>query len=179
MAQRTCSIDDCDDRLLARSWCRKHYMRWKRHGDPLATSRIVGDDAARFWSHVDKNGDGGCWNWTGSLDTRGYGSTRIGARMVRAHRHAYETSIGPIPDGLDLDHLCRNRPCVNPEHLEPVPRRVNTLRGISPHANNARKTHCTNGHEFTPENIRLTPSGHRSCWECRRTWERKRRTRSA
>jgi hypothetical protein len=100
----------------------------------------------------------GCWEWTGSDTGKGhklrYGRFRPDSkgRLLLAHRYAYERFVGPIPEGLELDRLCRNTLCVNPEHLEPVTRRVNVLRGTSPNAANRAKTHCKHGHELTQEN---------------------------
>lgn len=127
-------------------------------------TRIIGDDVARFWSKVQK-GDG-CWEWNASREKAGYGSFRLGERTVKAHRYAYELVVGPIPEGLHLDHLCRNRGCVNPDHLEPVTHRTNVLRGAGVTAANARKTHCIHGHEFTPDNIVPLPGGGRKCRAC-------------
>jgi hypothetical protein len=107
----------------------------------------------RFWSKVVVR-PSGCWEWQGSLISQGYGSFGIGptGRGVRVHRFAYELLRERIPDGLTLDHLCRNRACCNPNHLEPVTNTENVLRGVGLTAQNARKTHCMRGHEFTPEN---------------------------
>lgn len=108
----------------------------------------------RFWPKVEKTD--GCWNWKGALNTSGYGRLSLGGRgslMARAHRVAYELVVGPIPDGQDLDHLCRNRACVKPAHLEPVSRQVNLLRGETITATNAVKTHCPAGHELTGDNL--------------------------
>lgn len=105
-----------------------------------------------------------CVEWQGKYFSNGYG--RVGYKM--AHRIVYEEQVGEIPDGLQLDHLCRNRGCVNIEHLEPVTIKVNVMRGVSPHAINARKTHCTNGHEFTEQNIYQRPDRiARGCRTCR------------
>jgi hypothetical protein len=111
----------------------------------------------------------GCWLWTGSKDQNGYGMVRvpdIGVRRV--HRIAYEHLVGPIPDGLQTDHLCRVRACANPAHLEPVTPRVNTHRGETLAARHAALTHCPRGHAYTPDN--LIPSdvarGGRGCLTC-------------
>lgn len=98
---------------------------------------------------------------------------------VSAHRWAYEHFVGPIADGLVLDHLCRNTSCVNPRHLEPVTQQENVLRGSAPAAINAAKSHCVNGHEFTAENTYLRPNGWRICRICRALADRKRRNGSA
>lgn len=123
-----------------------------------------------------------CWEWTASVDKDGYGQTseRKGERKhLRAHRVSYEMHFGvKVPAELVMDHLCRNRSCVNPWHLEPVTNRENTvIRGETPQAKNASATHCVNGHEFTPENTytRNRPNGGRICRACifRRTYERR------
>jgi hypothetical protein len=145
------------------------------------------DSKPGFWARVNKTAAGGCWEWTSTAKTRpdryGYGlySTRINGRRVQlVHRIAWELLRGPIPAGMQLDHLCRNRLCVNPDHLEPVTNRENTLRGTSPAARNALKTHCKHGHQLTPENIRDRGGlNGRECRECirRRRRDYKRRTR--
>ncbi len=109
----------------------------------------------------------GCWLWTGALNRAGYGlfHSRSGSNI--AHRVSYELHRGPIPDGLTLDHLCRVRCCINPDHLEPVSMRVNTLRGTSFAATNATATHCPKGHPLSGKNIRLW-HGSRACVLCNR-----------
>lgn len=109
----------------------------------------------------------GCWNWTGLLDRDGYGKMKVDGKTVRPHRFAYENARGPIPCGLELDHLCRNPRCANPDHLEAVDTRTNTLRGTNPPAQNARKTHCKRGHLLTGDNLRMS-GGSRVCRTCRR-----------
>lgn len=121
-----------------------------------------------IWDRVDKNGPGGCWQWTGYLHG-GYGRYGRGPGTRLAHRIIYEHLVGPVPKGLDLDHLCRNRGCVNPEHLEPVTHRENVMRGEGIAAQGARQTHCINGHEYTPENTDYQKNGTaRRCKECHR-----------
>jgi hypothetical protein len=110
--------------------------------------------------------DGDCLLWTGARDKRGYGRIRTDGQLLLVHRAVYEHFFGPIPDGLQIDHLCRNPPCANPAHLEAVTCQENLLRGEGISAVNARKTHCKNGHEFTPENTRIEKRGGRSCRRC-------------
>lgn len=125
---------------------------------------------ARFLAKVNKTNT--CWLWTGSISQRGYGRVRRGGhvgRIIPAHRYAYALFIGPIPDGLVLDHICRIRHCVNPEHLQPVTDRENVARGIGPTAVNARKTHCKRGHEFNADNTGARAGGrNRYCKACAR-----------
>jgi len=111
----------------------------------------------------------GCWIWTAWLSD-GYGLIKNDGRTIIAHRLAYELYKGPIPDGLELDHLCRNRCCVNPDHLEPVTRQANILRGMGLCAENAKKTHCSNGHPYDEKNtyVRKRVSGGRACRTCGR-----------
>jgi hypothetical protein len=128
------------------------------------------DPVKRFWSKVEKTDL--CWIWRGQRNHYGYGAFSFGGtrRKVGAHRFAYELLVGPIPEGLTIDHLCRNRACVNPDHLEPVSMYENLMRSpIAPQAVNARKTHCKHGHEFTPENTywRKDRPGRR-CVRCNR-----------
>lgn len=131
--QRQCSISDCHTPVRSWGWCNKHYERWRRHGDPTGTLRNLDRTVAqRFWSKVRKTET--CWLWTACRHPFGYGGFIVNGHKVRAHRWAYEDAYGPIPEGLELDHLCRNRACVRPEHLEVVTPLTNTQR-----ANAARK----------------------------------------
>lgn len=139
----------------------------------------------RFWAKVDRRGETGCWEWTAAKDRHGYGVIGRGTReegVARAHRVSYELNVGPIPEGLVIDHLCRNRGCVNPAHLEVVSLGENTARGES-HARlrdvmDAR-THCKHGHEFTEQNTRRDArTGGKRCRECARIEGRERMRRN-
>jgi len=127
----------------------------------------------RFWAKVSFTPEG-CWLWLGSK-AKGYGKLRFNTRMVSAPRFAYELTYGPIPTGLELDHLCRNRACVNPAHLEAVPHRTNALRGGGVGALGARKTYCQKGHRFDIFNTYISKSGKRQCRTCHAAQQRARR----
>jgi hypothetical protein len=136
------------------------------------------DDAARFWQKVDRSGGAdACWPWQRPLSRNGYGIFSIRGKHLPAHRFAYELLVGPIPEGLEIDHLCRVRHCVNPAHLEPVTPQVNALRGNGAAGRNARKTSCRNGHLYSAENTWLDHRGHRYCRICLRENHRRYATR--
>lgn len=123
----------------------------------------------RFWPKVNKTN--GCWLWLGSTNPNGYGRFFIkrGLPALLAHRYSYELTNGPIPEGMQVDHLCRCRECVNPSHLELVSPRVNTLRGNSPSAISVRLGQCSRGHKRNSANSYVSPStGKRECRQCRR-----------
>lgn len=126
--------------------------------------------AQRLLEKIDMSGGpDSCWPWTACIDGGGYGHIGAGGKyggMLKAHRVSYELLVGPIPPGLELDHLCRNRKCVNPAHLEPVTHRENGLRGVGVGAKNAAKTHCTNGHPLSGDNLRISKRGWRECQTC-------------
>jgi hypothetical protein len=137
---------------------------------------LAPDVLTRFLAKVEKTEM--CWAWCGARHGKGYGHIRLNGAVAKAHRVAYELFVGSIPDGLTIDHLCGNTSCVNPCHLEAVPGKVNTLRGGNPMAVNARKTHCPQGHEYTPGNTLRTNQGRsRSCKACRADHQRHRRQR--
>jgi HNH endonuclease len=128
----------------------------------------------KFFDKVQKTDN--CWNWIGPIQN-GYGRFRISQRptkMKSAHRFSYEAHIGPIPSGLTIDHLCRNRSCVNPSHMEVVSIKENVLRGESISAINSRKLKCIKGHAFSKENTSIC-MGRRVCKSCRRIYMRNRR----
>lgn len=116
-----------------------------------------------------------CWLWTATKSRTGYANISVGRKTSLAHRVSFELYRGKIPDGLELDHLCRVRHCVNPAHLEPVTCKVNLLRGVSFSAVNAVKTHCVHGHELSAENLApyVEKRKHRRCRECERVHWRK------
>lgn len=120
---------------------------------------------SRFMIKVNKTDN--CWLWTACKNVNGYGVFGLEGKPHLAHRVSYEMHVGPISKGLVIDHLCRNRSCVNPEHLEPVDQRENIMRGESPAARCAKVTHCPQGHEYNKENTRLY-RGYRYCRVCDR-----------
>lgn len=128
----------------------------------------------RFWAKVQK-GDGpeDCWVWTAHTDEKGYGTFSVYPKMLKAHRYAYETLVGSVPEDRVLDHLCRNPACVNPDHLEVVTNRENILRGVSIVAVCAKVTHCPQGHPYDSLNTRLY-QGRRYCKACQRKRDRSR-----
>lgn len=156
----------------------------------LATRKTCSRDCRRIWMQCDLTQrvlariekTDGCWNWTGYL-VDGYGqiheSREKGKRRRGrgAHRVVYELLVGPIPVGMELDHLCRNTKCVNPTHLEPVSHAENIRWSDNPAGRNSRKTHCVNGHEFTEANT-YRIHGNRFCRICRREHQRGRFARS-
>lgn len=122
----------------------------------------------RFWAKVEAM-PSGCWGWRACLDSHGYGRFGMDGKSQYAHRLSYEFMIGPIPLNMTIDHLCRNRACVNPNHLEPVSLRVNLLRGVGVGAVNAQKEECLRGHRLEGENVYLY-DGRRYCRACRQAY---------
>lgn len=176
MAKRTCTYPGCKRPYYAKGCCNLHWRRERNNGDPGKVRQIRNDPVARFWSYVTKTE--GCWLWTGKIEATGYGRFWDGQSSVGAHRFSYELLVGPIPDGLTLDHLCHNRDpscpngsaclhrrCVRPGHLEPATRQENNLRGNSYSGRNARKTHCPQGHPYDEANT-YWYKGWRKCRIC-------------
>ena len=185
MTRARCAITDCQNPVDARRWCQKHYKRWRRHGHPeyavpgtrrwtLAEiedlhSPILWDAwhnlIRQYYVHEETR----CWVWTGSKNADGYASFGcFGIPGLKGHVIMYRIFKGDFPGGLELDHLCRNRTCVNPDHLEPVTTRENILKGNGFGAINARKTHCPKGHPYAGDNLYLTKIGRRRCRTCMR-----------
>ncbi len=175
----SCAVDGCEnDGRIILGWCESHWRRNRRHGDPLGgNTRYEWPDNLLKRMEPQPNG---CIYYTGNLWTGGYGTLSRKGRKVAAHRAAYELLVGPIPEGMELDHTCHDpercaggddclhRRCVNVEHLNPTTPQGNTLRSNSVAATNAAKTHCIHGHEFTPENTKIDKRGGRACRECGR-----------
>jgi hypothetical protein len=111
--------------------------------------------------------ENGCHEWPGCLQSEGYGMVTLHRKRHYVHRLVYEYHRGPIPEGLELDHLCRNRRCANPDHLEPVTHQVNCHRGTSPSARNATVTHCPRGHPYDAKNTYIRAGGGRMCRKCK------------
>lgn len=170
MAKPTCSVVGCTGRHKAsRGFCRTHYGRWRKYGDPLIVLRPVGLPLLERFRRQYTVAGNGCWLWNHPM-ANGYGAIHVDGKRRWAHRFGYELLVGPIPEGLTLDHLCRTPACVNPEHLEPVTHAENVRRGVAPTAQNARKTHCKYGHPFSAENTYHLGPSKRYCRTCRRAY---------
>lgn len=126
-ASGACSIEGCDRPVSWRGWCRAHYARWWKYGDPNSGGLFRAPLQERLERYVERTE--GCWFWIGSRDRLGYGRLHHDGRPRLAHRLFFELTNGPVPDGLELDHLCRVPSCVRPDHLEPVTHAENLRRG--------------------------------------------------
>lgn len=178
MGNRICVIEGCGKPVQSRGWCWRHYERWRKHGDPHGGRPKYASDSERLWAKTERVGE--CIIWRGNMKSNGYGIFAAQGKTFHAHRFAYEDKVGPIPAGLDLDHLCHthdaecpggnecpHRRCVNPDHLEPVTRKVNLNRGINGYS---RRTHCVRNHAFDEVNTRWY-KGRRWCRACERERE--------
>jgi hypothetical protein len=169
----TCTIAGCEKAARRRGWCTAHYTRWRRHGDPLGGALPRGlDRESYFWAKVEKKGHLGCWVWTGAINPKGYGTFNTGETTTTAHRYAYELLVGPVPEEMQLDHICRVRACVRPTHLEVVTQSENVMRGKSFAVTNAQKVYCDHGHALTPDNSYGYKS-RRQCIQCAQDAARK------
>jgi hypothetical protein len=141
----------------------------KKRAERIASGWVPGKRAARSWREWIEEDGTGCWLWTGALNDGGYARwpTKDGGSR-QAHRRIYELLVGPIPTGLQIDHLCRVKRCVNPDHLEPVTQAENLARA----GRLWGKTECGHGHPWTEENILVDYDGHRRCRICRREQRR-------
>lgn len=194
-----CLVPGCEGPVLVKKkgWCNKHYRRWLRTGDPVKVAWERGDPVANFWAKVQRREPSECWLWTGSLMASGHAHF-VSVHGALAHRFAYATEVGPIPDGLELDHTCHSfdltckegnscmhRRCVNPAHLEPVTRAENQRRrhdlseqaAATIGARQRAKTHCPKGHEYTEANTYVDRRGSRNCRSCAREKSRERSSR--
>lgn len=142
-----------------------HYKRWARNGDPEKLVQRPGRTLfERFHERIVISGDG-CWLWTGATDGHGYGAINVEGRARKAYTVAYTLLVGPIPEGLQLDHLCRVRACCNPAHLEPVTSKENARRGL----NGVLNVACPHGHPYDEANTYYAPgNGGKRCRECNR-----------
>lgn len=183
---RVCKVEACGGPHHCLGFCIRHYFRFKKYGNAMvghfAQSDLIRLTAKlppveRFWARVDKGGPvpswrpdlQPCWLWMGTMQKGGYGQIRMlvdGEIVKSAHRVSWALAGRKLIDGLHLDHLCRVRNCVNPDHLDQVTPQENNARGGSASARNARKTHCRRGHRFTPVNTYRMKNGARKCRAC-------------
>lgn len=176
---RLCSAPGCNRPWVARKYCHMHYERWRRTGSIERAPQPSTEE--RFWSCVRKTPT--CWIWEGPINSDGYGRFSLpGDGKIGAHCFAYQLLVGPVPEGLVLDHVrdrgCLSRACVNPAHMEPVTTRENLLRGDTHARRNAEKTHCIHGHPFDAENTRVC-GGRRHCRICLRDTDARYKARRA
>lgn len=188
-AKAPCAHDGCDRDARTKGYCQKHYLRLWRHGTTDTKERLHGVPAEqRFWAHVTRGADDECWPYSPVSERDGYGRINVhsdGQAAVLAHRYAYELMVGPIPDGLQIDHQCHepdsgcvsgpacpHRACVNPAHLRPSTNRENSLRGNAPSIMASRNDLCEKGlHRFSEVGWRQVGDS-RWCGECARIWYR-------
>lgn len=171
MSDGTCTDTECDNPSLMRGLCSAHYQRARRSGTlPTEWRSRMRNTLADFLLERIEVDHSGCWLWTGRAWPNGYGSLagkpRKQAGTAMSHRAVYELHNGPIPDDLVIDHLCRNRICCNPEHLEPVTQAENLARGESPTIQVAQTGVCFHGHRIEGDNLYVSPQGQRRCRTC-------------
>lgn len=182
----TCSTDGCERTAVARGLCMRCYDQQRRSGGYSSMPPTL-TTADHFWAQVDRRKPDECWPWTGYIRPSGYAAFTYPPDGQHAYVYAYELHYGPVPDGHTVDHLCHttdctvpssecpHRACCNPAHLTATTSRENVLRGNGPTAENARKTHCKNGHPFDEANTSYCKNGSRRCKTCHRQETRRRR----
>lgn len=174
MEARQCEAANYNGQQCIRRIRRPEQTLCWQHRVPAATWRKPFEERlARF---VDTSDTDNCWMWTGPIDDSGYGKVQWGRATLSAHRVVFTETIGPIPDGLHLDHLCKRPACVNPQHLEPVTPRENWRRSNAITVLQAQQTHCKYGHEFDEANTRRV-GGKRWCRACDRRRAREHKAR--
>ncbi|WP_353956327.1 HNH endonuclease signature motif containing protein [Cutibacterium avidum] len=172
ITNETCSVDGCGNRVRSKGLCCAHYHRLRKYGTPTGKPRRASEED-RFLSYVDMTSH--CWEWTGGLMSGGYGMFHLSDTTCElAHRYAYQRFVEPIPEGLVIDHLCRNRKCVNPDHLEVVTNLENLRRGIGYRLQNGMDDRCIHGHKYTVDNTYISPKGKILCRTCQRIAQAKR-----
>lgn len=157
-----CKIEKCSKPHDARGYCNTHYAYMLRNNK--LPPKISLEE--KFWERVVKTNT--CWNWIGYITSTGYGLIKYEKNTIHAHRLSLSIHNIELKKDLVIDHLCRNRKCVNPNHLEQVSLRENTLRGYGAPAVNKRKKECLNGHSFDEKNTFHTKIGTRQCRTCRK-----------
>lgn len=167
-----CKVPGCTKEAGTRGLCTMHYSRNRREALGVARPERyqVVDPLAKILSNIDV---GFCWEWNRKLNNRGYGVTNVNKKRWYVHRLMWTLMVGPIPDGMEIDHMCRNRACCNPEHLDLVTGQVNTLRGVSPASSHAKRDECSYGHEYTAETMHVV-RGARRCRICERRRDKER-----
>lgn len=160
-----CEQQPCERPARTLGYCHMHYRRMWRTGKASGLSQ---KDA--FFGHITHETVDGCWIWD-KPSHKGYGQFS----GTTAHGWSFTYFMDDIPESIEIDHLCRVRACVNPWHMDPVPQKVNLLRGVGSPAMNARKTHCKRGHEFDVDNTYVNPKGQRTCRRCNRDRDRLKR----
>lgn len=163
---KTCSIDGCESAVRSRGWCIAHYERWRRNGDPNKAQRDWRPAAHKVRDLSVPDSETGCVLWTGYVTKSGYGQVADRGSLTYAHRAVWEEANGPIPAGLEIDHLCFVRNCVSLAHLDLVTPEENKRRMLERVV--AGRTHCPHGHPYDGPNLLVDPhSGQRRCRTCR------------